>query len=373
MWQKGIVDSIVSSMLGDYLNENPRDAKLLVEKTVNAARARDAARKARELTRRKGILGSGNLPGKLADCSDRDPANTELYIVEGDSAGGCFSGDTKVALTDGRSISFKQLVEEHQNGKRNFCYTMKKNGSVSVEEILHPRITKRNTKVIKVVLDNNEEIICTPDHLFMLRDGSYTKAIDLNPSESIMPLNKEGSEIENMIMLPPPQEAVMNYNHKILRIEKLDRKIDVYDMEVPHTHNFALASGIFVHNSAKQGRDRNFQAILPLKGKVLNVEKARLHNILKNNEIVTLASAIGSGIGDEFDISKLRYHKIIIMSVDADEATFVQDPSGRVSFVKVGEFIDQAIKTKSRFEKYKVLCFNLRTRNTQFKKIKAGI
>jgi DNA gyrase subunit B len=88
------------------------------------------------------------------------------------------------------------------------------------------------------------------------------------------------------------KEAVMNYNHKIISIKKLHKKIDVYDIEVPNTHNFALASGVFVHNSAKQGRDRGYQAVLPLRGKVLNVEKARLHNILKNNEIVTFTSGI---------------------------------------------------------------------------------
>jgi len=93
-------------------------------------------------------------------------------------------------------------------------------------------------------------------------------------------------------------------NHRVVAIERLEKRVDVYDIEVPHTHNFALASGVFVHNSAKQGRDRQFQAILPLRGKILNIEKTDDAKIYKNTEIQSLITALGLGIkGEEFDPS----------------------------------------------------------------------
>ncbi len=367
---RSAVDTIFSNALKIFLEENPRDAETMVGKCLLAARARQAARTAREAVLRKGVLDSLSLPGKLADCSSKEPEKCELYIVEGDSAGGsCFSKETKVALTDGRNLNFKELVEEDKKGKRNYCYTIKKDGTIGIEKIKYPRKTRSRARVIKIILDNNEEIICTPDHLFMLRDGSYKKAKDLNINDSLMPLRRKLSEINKRITIKGYEEkflklmrevfeecgqidkdkykqkrrdlndksllkyetacerffnrkeenlkqAVINYNHKIKRIINLKKKIDVYDLEVENTHNFALASGVFVHN-CKMGRDRKFQAILPLRGKVLNVERARLDKILANQELKSLIIALGTNIGEQFDISKLRYHKIIIMA-DAD-------------------------------------------------------
>jgi DNA gyrase subunit B len=316
---RSITEGITAEKLHEFFEENPPVAHVIIEKAVLSSKAREAARKARELTRRKGLLESSALPGKLADCSSRDPSQSEIYLVEGDSAGGCFSGDTKIALLDGRNITFKQLIEEDKQGKRNFCYTIKHDGTIGVEEIKNPRVTKKNAEVIKLILDNNEEIICTPNHPFMTRNGIYKQAKDLTVNDSLMPFIKHVPRKGNRFY--EENESIIDKEthstHKITNVVPLHEKIDAYDIEVPHTHNFALASGIFVHNSAKQARDKEFQAILPLRGKILNVEKARIDKILKSEEILHLITAIGTGIAEEFNIENARYHRIILMT-DAD-------------------------------------------------------
>lgn len=583
---------VVKEGLSTFLEENPKVGKTIVGKILLAARARMAARAAKDAVVRKGVLEGSSLPGKLADCQSRKAEEAEIYIVEGDSAGGCFSEKTKVALADGRHLSFKNLVAEAQKGKQNFCYTIRQNGKIGLEKIINPRLTKKNAQVIEVKLDNKEKIICTPDHKFMLRDGSYKEAQNLKPNDSLMPLyrkpsdinqpkitiddyemvwdpksdswlfthllgdwynrwqkkynkkdgdhchhldfNKQNNNPTNLTRLPaakhlqlhrkqahktlhtpeaieksrkirqsqkfrkkmsqrmrhPQTKAILSkqaqkqwanedykqfmleswknfyesnpeyqtqvkkqlnqaqkkywhkkahrqqqalrvktyfeknpaakenlsqqaqmqwqdkallewrsqatkkqwtpefrtqrrktlrqtyykktisalnqsknengqidlklyrqhrlktndksllrfdtlveryfagnkaqalevathHNHKIVSIKKLNKKIDVYDLEVPHSHNFALASGVFVHNSAKQGRDRKFQAIFPLRGKILNTERARLDRVVAFEELKNLVIALGAGIGETFDIENLRYHRIILMN-DAD-------------------------------------------------------
>ena len=372
-----IVSSVAYEKLSTFFEEHPGVANKITGKCVIEARARERARHERELVRRKGLLESSALPGKLADCSERDAALCELYIVEGDSAGGCFSGDTKIALTDGRTLSFAELVKEQQEGKEHFCYTILQDGRVGIERILHPRKTKTNAEVLEVLLDNEEPIVCTPDHLFMLRDGTYRRADQLKPGDSLMPLyvperawglarhgfaaslagpHRGLAALRGVSRSPrrrrdrpraqadgaswpletprcgsshgslprlfddderPLCDAALLGNRHVVSVRRLAQRMDVYDLEVPGTHNFALASGVFVHNSAKQGRDRRFQAILPIKGKILNVEKARLEKILTNDEIRTIITALGCGVGNEFDLAKLRYHKILLMA-DAD-------------------------------------------------------
>ncbi len=379
---KGFVDSAVTQLLGEFFEENPSVAKKVASKAIDSAKARLAAKKAKDLVRRKNAFSLGGLPGKLSDCSTKKSENTELYIVEGESAGGCFSGDTKVALADGRNLSFWELVEEDKRGKMNFCYTIKKDGSIGFAEIENPRKTKKNVSVIKIVLDDGKEIICTPDHKFMLRNKKYKSAKDLTAEDSLMPLYRKLSKIGGKISMKtfclrslenpnkPTQgfldnnfdsmvEAIKNYNHRIKRIENLNMKMDVYDLEVEETHNFALASGVFVHNSAKMARNKEYQAILPLKGKILNVEKSNPVRALSSEEVANIITAIGTGVREEFNPSKLRYNKIIIMT-DADSVTYdtpillFNKSTKMMEDWLVGDFIENKIN----FKNYQLMSFD---------------
>ncbi|NET03155.1 MAG: hypothetical protein F6K16_00155 [Symploca sp. SIO2B6] len=495
---RGIVDSLVGEVLTEYLNFRPQVTDAILEKAIQALKAAEAARRARELVRRKSVLESSPLPGKLADCSSRDPAESEIFIVEGDSAGGCHVGSTLVSLADGRSLSLEDIVAEQKQGKEHFCYTMHPDGKIGIERIINARMTKANAEVIKLTLDNGETIICTPDHPYMLRDGTYKPAVLLKPEDSLMPLNRklshknqQGNGLDGYEIVWNPKndqwiythlladfynlrhgiyqstdgnhrhhldfnklnnnptniqqwtpefraqrrvafnqtyyrktmaalkqveieqgyldldtyrtrrietgdksilrfdtfcqryfegnetvarEAISNYNHRVVSIERLEEPMDVYDIEVPHTHNFALASGVFVHNSAKQGRDRQFQAILPLRGKILNIEKTDDAKIYKNTEIQSLITALGLGIkGEEFDSSALRYHRIVIMSVAGDEPTLVSDDQGRTELVSIGDFIDDCVEGRRITNRYRVISFDPVTHATRFRPLKAVI
>jgi DNA gyrase subunit B len=327
---RGIVDSFVGEVLNEYLEFHPAVATAIIEKALQAFNAAEAARRARELVRRKSALESSTLPGKLADCSSRDPKLSEIFIVEGDSAGGCFSGDTLIEIDDDnngvRLISFKDLVAEQKAGKEHYCSSVDAHGSTISTQIINARITKRDAEVIKLTFSNGDFVVCTPDHLFMLKhenegsikDGNnfYKQAKSLNDG-AINVLQTGGSVAASLIGSSVEIPSTPS-NIRVVSIEKLDERIDAYDAEVPKTNNFRLASRVFVHNSAKQGRDRHYQAILPLRGKVLNIERADDSKIYKNNEIQALITGCGLGIkGEDFNESQLRYHKIILLA-DAD-------------------------------------------------------
>jgi DNA gyrase subunit B len=189
---EGIVNTATTSILTSYFDKNAAVVKKIVERALLAQQARAAAKKSSELIKRKGFLGKSNrMPGKLYDCNSEKRELSELFIVEGDSAAGCFSGDTKVALADGRNLSFYDLVKEDSEGKENFCYMILEDGSVGVGKIKHPRITKQSDIWIKITLDNGEIIESTLDHLFMVSDGTYVPAKELEVGTSLKPLYRK--------------------------------------------------------------------------------------------------------------------------------------------------------------------------------------
>ncbi|MDO8470162.1 MAG: DNA gyrase subunit A [bacterium] len=171
-------------------------------------------------------------------------------LVDGQGNWGCFTKDTKVKLADGRNASFSELVEEHRQGKKNYTFAVNSAGLISIAEIKNPRLTKKNAELVRVILDNGEKIRCTPNHRFMLKDGSYKEAHYLTNGNSLMPLYEKLSTKEGRLNSDPrPVLYELNKNHKVVRVEKLAEQEDVYDLTIDKYHNFALAAGVFVHNS----------------------------------------------------------------------------------------------------------------------------
>lgn len=158
-------------------------------------------------------------------------------LVFGQGNFGCFTKDTKVALVDGRNLDFGELITEHQKGKRNFTFTIDENQKIKIAEIKNPRLTIKNAEIMKVILDNGEEIKCTLNHKFMLKDGTYKDAKDLKSGDSLMPVYSRLSTEKD------------KSNCKVVEIKFLKEFEDVFDLTIDKTHNFALASGVFVHNS----------------------------------------------------------------------------------------------------------------------------
>ncbi len=173
--------------------------------------------------------------------------SSRYTLVKGQGNFGCFTGDTKVKLCDGRELSFKNLVKENKKGKKHWGYTFNhQKKEIEITKIKKPRLTRKNEKIIQITLDNDEKIKCTLDHRFLLRKGNYKEAQNLKKGDSLMPLYLKPCvgrvELEGCKM-------AKTYNHKIVDIKILKKKEDVYDITVDPWHNFALAAGVFVHNS----------------------------------------------------------------------------------------------------------------------------
>ncbi len=284
---RGAVDNVVSTQLEIFLEQNPSVAKATVEKSVLAQRAREAARKARDLTRRKSALEGMSLPGKLADCSDKDPANCEIYIVEGDSAG----GSAKTARN--RATSGDDIRE----GLTAIV-------SVKIGEPQFEGQTKQKlgNSEARGAVDN---VVSTQLEIFLEQNPSVAKAT-----------------VEKSVLAQRAREAARKARDLTRRKSALEgmslpgKLADCSDKD-PANCEIYIVEGDSAGGSAKTARNRATQAILPLRGKILNVEKARLDKIYSNAEIKAMITAFGTGIHEDFDISKLRYHKIIIMT-DAD-------------------------------------------------------
>ncbi|MFI6095509.1 ATP-binding protein [Lentzea sp. NPDC051213] len=346
---QGIVDQQVRAWTED--RKTKVEAKTVLQKVVDASRVRLTQKQQKDAARRKTALEGAAMPAKLVDCRTTGVARSELFLVEGDSALGCFSSETQVALASGKSLSFGELAADWQRGVTHFGYATNKAGRVVVVPLVEPRVTKEDAPLVRVTLDNGESVRCTPDHLFQLRDGAYRRADALQPGNSLMPLYRSVSaesagdqfDGQELVWMNDRQEWVYTHhlaagfggfvahyddsarlrevasmvNHTVASVEALPEREDVYDLTVDGYHNFALEAGVFVHNSARMARVSEYQALLPLRGKILNVQKASLADTLRNAEIASIVQVLGAGTGRTFDITQMRYGRVILMA-DAD-------------------------------------------------------
>ena len=301
---KTAVINSIRKAFKEFVKTRKEDIELIVNKAIKTKAVEEAARKARSEARalQKVSNQRSKLPGKLCECTNKIGSYRELIVVEGDSAGGCWTADTLIRLVDNRILTIKEVIEEYEQGKINYVFGCTKDGTIKIEPILDGFLTKKDAQIVRLTLDNGKQIKCTPDHRIMLRNGSYKEAQYLTENDSLM------SDI---------QDTISEFNHRIVKIERLEEKEDVYDITVKETHNFLLEAGIFVHNCVKLGRIPEIQSVLPLRGKILNVEKSELNRILGSETIQNIITCLGCGIGDKFNIKKVRYDKLIIMT-DSD-------------------------------------------------------
>ena len=348
---QAVVDRHIKAWTEDRRTKT--EAKTVLQKVVDAGRVRLTQKQQKDAARRKTALEGAAMPAKLVDCRTTGVSRSELFLVEGDSALGCFTGDTMIALASGTSRSFKDLAEDWDQGITHFGYTTNEAGRVVVAPLVAPRLTKSGVPLVRVTLDNGESVRCTPDHLFRRRDGSYRRADALVAGDSLMPLYRSvsaksaGDELDgyervwmndrdewvythylaDAYNLRQGTDSVANgvvrrrataqVNHRVVAVTPLDETADVYDLTVDGYHNFALEAGVFVHNSARMARVSEYQALLPLRGKILNVQKASLADTLRNVEIASIVQVLGAGTGRTFDLPAMRYGRVILMA-DAD-------------------------------------------------------
>ncbi|MEO6089136.1 MAG: ATP-binding protein [Umezawaea sp.] len=340
------ITKVIQAVVEKYLKawtEDKRtktEAKVVLQKVVDASRVRLTQKQQKDAARRKTALEGASMPPKLVDCRATGVSRSELFLVEGDSALGCFTGDTLVALAYGRPKSFADLVADWALGITHHGYATTESGHVVVVPLQEPRLTRYLAPLVRVTFDNGESVRCTPDHLFRLRGGSYRRADDLVVGQSLMPLYRSTSVVQGTVpvwmndtevwalprrdthltlsgTLDLPGDGRAPVNHQVRAVEVLEEVADVYDLTVEGHHNFALETGVFVHNSARMARVSEYQALLPLRGKILNVQKASLGDTLRNAEIASIVQVLGAGTGRTFDLAAMRYGRVILMA-DAD-------------------------------------------------------